>query len=333
MSDVELVEVVSAETGMRLDRWFRAHYPSVPHGALQKWLRTGQVRVDGGRAKANARLEAGQRIRVPPMRTGSPKTRTTGSSTVQSLSDEDMQFIQDLVIYKDSHVLAINKPPGLAVQGGTKTSRHVDGLLDGLRFDASERPRLVHRLDKDTSGVLLLARDRTSASALGDELKTREARKTYWALLNGVPSPQRGEIDLPLVKKGGAQSERVHVAEENEDGARHAVTRYAVLEPAGSKLCWAALWPLTGRTHQLRAHMAAIGHPVVGDGKYGGREAHPGGEIDSSLHLHARKIEFANPSGNGRLKIMAELPDHMRKTWGLFGFDPDLADEIDEEEF
>ena len=333
MSDVELVEVVSAETGMRLDRWFRAHYPSVPHGALQKWLRTGQVRVDGGRAKANARLEAGQRVRVPPMRNGSPKTRTTGSSTVQSLSDEDMQFIQDLVIYKDSHVLAINKPPGLAVQGGTKTSRHVDGLLDGLRFDASERPRLVHRLDKDTSGVLLLARDRTSASALGDELKTREARKTYWALLNGVPSPQRGEIDLPLVKKGGAQSERVHVAEENEDGARHAVTRYAVLEPAGSKLCWAALWPLTGRTHQLRAHMAAIGHPVVGDGKYGGREAHPGGEIDSSLHLHARKIEFANPSGNGRLKIMAELPDHMRKTWGLFGFDPDLADEIDEEEF
>ena len=333
MNDVELVEVVSAETGMRLDRWFRAHYPSVPHGALQKWLRTGQVRVDGGRAKANARLEAGQTVRVPPMRMANPKSRTSRPPTAQTLSDDDLRFIQDMVIYKDSRVLAINKPPGLAVQGGTKTSRHVDGLLDGLKFDAKERPRLVHRLDKDTSGVLLLARDRASASALGDELKTREARKTYWALLNGVPSPQRGEIDLPLVKKGGAQSERVHVAEENEDGARYAVTRYAVLEPAGSKLCWAALWPLTGRTHQLRAHMAAIGHPVVGDGKYGGREAHPGGEIGSNLHLHARKIEFANPSGNGTLKIMAELPDHMRKTWGLFGFDPELVDELAEDEF
>ncbi len=333
MSSVETKQVGPDEDGIRLDRWFRTHYPSVPHGALQKWLRTGQVRVDGGRAKASVRLEAGQRVRVPPMRTGSAKSRTTRSSITQSLSAGDLHFIQDLVIYKDSRVLAINKPAGLAVQGGTKTSRHVDGLLDGLRFNAKERPRLVHRLDKDTSGVLLLARDRASASALGDELKTREARKTYWALLNGVPSPQRGEIDLALVKKGGAQSERVHVAEENEDGARHAVTRYAVIEPAGSKLCWAALWPLTGRTHQLRAHMAAIGHPVVGDGKYGGREAHPGGEIGSSLHLHARKIEFANPSGNGRLSITAELPDHMRKIWGLFGFDPDLADEIDEAEF
>lgn len=151
--------------------------------------------------------------------------------------------------------------------------------------------------------------------------------------MNGVPSPQRGEIDLPLIKKGGAQAEKMQVAEDGEDGARHAVTRYAVLEPAGSKLCWAALWPMTGRTHQLRVHMDAIGNPVVGDGKYGGAEAHPGGEIGNVLHLHARKIEFDNPSGKGTLKISAELPSHMLKTWRLFGFDPDLQDEIDEEEF
>lgn len=333
MSDVELVEVASAETGMRLDRWFKTHYPSIPYGALQKLLRTGQVRVDGGRAKANARLEEGQKVRVPPIRPQSPKTSARQPTTRPAISAEDERFIQELVIYKDRHVLAINKPAGLAVQGGTNTTRHVDGLLDGLKFDADERPRLVHRLDKDTSGVLLLARDRKTASTLGDILKTQEARKTYWALLNGVPSPQRGEIDLPLIKKGGAQAEKMQVAEEDEDGARHAVTRYAVLEPAGSKLCWAALWPMTGRTHQLRVHMAAIGNPVVGDGKYGGAEAHPGGEIGNVLHLHARKIEFDNPSGRGTLKISAELPGHMLKTWGLFGFDPDLQDEIDEEEF
>ncbi len=331
MSDVELVEVVSTETGMRLDRWFKAHYPALRHGALQKLLRTGQVRLDGGRAKANVRLEAGQKVRVPPMHiTGNTRSP---AATRSPLSEEDARFIQGLVIYKDRHVLAINKPAGLAVQGGTKTSRHVDGLLDGLQFDAEERPRLVHRLDKDTSGVLLLARDRATASTLGNELKTHEARKTYWALVNGVPSPQRGEIVLPLLKKGGAQSERVQVVDEDEIGAKYALTRYAVIEPAGSKLCWAALWPLTGRTHQLRVHMAAIGHPVVGDGKYGGAEAHPGGEIEAKLYLHSRKIEISNPSGRGRLKIMADLPGHMRKTWGLFGFDPGLEDELSEEEF
>jgi 23S rRNA pseudouridine955/2504/2580 synthase len=331
MSDVQLVEVSSNESGMRLDRWFKTHYPALTHGVLQKLLRKGQVRLDGGRVKANTRLEAGQKVRVPPMRMAETSAKRPIPSPRLSAADE--RFIQSLVIYKDNRILAINKPAGLAVQGGTKTSRHIDGLLDGLRFEANQRPRLVHRLDKDTSGVLLLARDRPSASALGDALKTHEVRKTYWALVNGVPSPQRGEIDLPLVKKGGAQSERMCVAEEYDTGAKHAVTRYAVLEPAGSKLCWAALWPLTGRTHQLRVHMAAIGHPIVADGKYGGSEAHPGGEIEAKLYLHARKIEIANPWGKGALKITAELPDHMRKTWELLGFDPDLKDELDEEEF
>lgn len=328
MSGVEFVEVAASESGMRLDRWFKVHYPTVPHGALQKLLRKGQVRLDGGRVKANARIEAGQKVRVPPIHTA--KSRAPAKPT---LSKADERFIRDMVIHKDNSVLAINKPAGLAVQGGTKTTLHVDGLLDGLRFDANEHPRLVHRLDKDTSGVLLLARDRATAATLGDALKTREARKTYWALVNGVPSPQRGEIDLPLVKRGGANAEQIVVAEEDEAGAKQAVTRYAVIEPAGSKLSWVAMWPLTGRTHQLRVHMAAIGHPIVGDGKYGGHDAHPGGEIAAKLYLHARKIEIANPSRRGVLTITADLPDHMRKTWELFAFDPDLINEIEEDDF
>jgi 23S rRNA pseudouridine955/2504/2580 synthase len=263
----------------------------------------------------------------------STRTKKTGAASPPHLSSADERFIRELVIYKDKHILAINKPAGLSVQGGTGTTRHIDGMLGGLTFGTGERPRLVHRLDKDTSGVLLLARDRATAAALGDALKSREVRKTYWALINGVPSPQRGEIDLPLVKKGGAQAERMVVAEEDESGAKHAVTRYAVIEPAGSKLSWAAMWPLTGRTHQLRVHMAAIGHPVVGDGKYGGSEAHPGGEISAKLYLHARKIEFTNLSGKGVIKITADLPDHMLKTWKLLAFDPDLKDELDEEDY
>ncbi len=320
MSNVNLVEVSSGDAGMRLDRWFRTHYPALKHGQLQKLLRTGQIRVDGGRAKANARLEEGQTVRVPPMDRATAKAETSAAG----ISLDDARFVQSLVIHKDDRVLAINKPPGLAVQGGTKTRRHLDALLDGLKFKESERPRLVHRLDKDTSGVLLLARDRKTAAALGDALKAREATKTYWGLIKGVPSPDRGEIALPLIKKGGAQAERMHVADEDEDDAQHAVSRYAVIDVAGRKFCWAALWPLTGRTHQLRVHMAAIGHPIIGDGKYGGQDAHPGGEIGNMLHLHAREIDIPHPAG-GRLKVSAPLPEHMLKTWKLLNFDPKLA--------
>lgn len=326
MSQVETITIGRDEEGMRLDRWFAAHYPAVAHGALQKLLRTGQIRVDGGRAKANARLAAGQRVRVPPLSFEAAPPRMQAKLTA-----EDKRFVESLVIHKDKDILALNKPPGLAVQGGTRTPRHLDALLDGLIFDAGERPRLVHRLDKDTSGVLLLARNRATATALGDALKTRAAVKTYWALLMRVPSPRRGEISLALVKKGAKRSERVHIAEEGEAGAMQATTRYAVIEAAGRKLCWAALWPLTGRTHQLRAHMAALGHPIVGDGKYGGREAHPGGDIPGKLHLHARKIEIPHPS-RGTLKVTAPLAEHMRKTWDLLGFDPELENEPFEDE-
>ena len=323
MSGVEKKRVAPGEDGMRLDRWFAAHYPGVPHGRLQKLLRTGQVRVDGGRAKANTRIERGQEIRVPPL--PEPAAETAAPSE-KPLSERDIEFVRSLVIHKDDDILALNKPPGLAVQGGSGTTEHLDRLLDGLTFEKAERPRLVHRLDKDTSGVMLLARSRDAAAKLGRALKHRSARKLYWALVIGVPKPAQGEINLPLIKGGGHGEERVHPAAPDDPEARKAITRYAILERAGRRLCWLAMTPITGRTHQLRAHAAAIGHPIVGDGKYGGAEAHPGGEIPRKLHLHARRLTIPHPGG-GAFDIAAPLPEHMRKTWKLFGFD--LEDDRD----
>jgi len=317
MSGVEKKRVAPGEDGMRLDRWFAAHYPGLSHVRLQKLLRTGQVRVDGGRVKANMRIEGGQEIRVPPL--PEPAAETAAPSE-KPLTERDIEFVRGLVIHKDDDIIALNKPAGLAVQGGSGTTEHLDRLLDGLTFDKTERPRLVHRLDKDTSGVMLLARSRDAAAKLGRALKHRGARKLYWALVIGVPKPGQGEINLSLIKRGGRGDERVHPAEPDDPEAKRAVTRYAILERAGRSLSWLAMTPITGRTHQLRAHAAAIGHPIVGDGKYGGAEAHPGGEIPRKLHLHARRLTIPHPRG-GIFDISAPLPEHMRKTWKLFGFD------------
>ena len=324
MSAVKVHQVDAAEDGMRLDRWFRAHFPDLPHGRLQKLLRTGQVRVEGGRVKANTRLATGQHVRVPPITTLPPKVNTG-----PQISSEDTEFIQSLVIHQDSEIIAINKPAGLAVQGGTKTARHVDGLLDGLRFGLKERPRLVHRLDKDTSGVLLLARSRSVAAALSQALKKRSVTKLYWALVIGVPRIPQGKINLALEKTGGHDGERVRVAGANSPEAQHAETRYKVVESAGQRLAWLAMMPETGRMHQLRVHAAAIDHPIVGDGKYGGAEAFPGGDISGRLHLHARAILVPRPKGDV-LRVEAPLQDHMQSSWRLLGFDPNAAVDIQE---
>ena len=320
MSGVEVREVEAGESGMRLDRWFGVHYPAVPHGRLQKLLRTGQVRVDGARAKAGTRLAAGQTVRVPPV--GAPAAKPDPAA--RRLSRADRDFVRGLVIAESADILALNKPPGLPVQGGSRAERHLDGLLDGLAPPrGGERPRLVHRLDKDTSGVLLLARSRQAAASLGRAIKDRAARKLYWALVIGVPKPAEGEIEAALAKTGAAGQERVRLAEPGTPGAKRAVTRYQTIETAGRELTWVALEPVTGRTHQLRAHMAAVGHPIVGDGKYGGAAAHPGGEIPRKLHLHARRMRV--PEGRGRwFDVTAPLPDHMRATWEVLGLDPDL---------
>lgn len=319
MSVVELRHVDATEDGMRLDRWFRTHYPGLPHSRLQKLLRTGQVRVEGGRVKANTRLVSGQQVRVPPINSPSRK-----SVSRVDLSPEDMAFVRSLIIHSDASVIAINKPVGLAVQGGTKTVRHLDGLLDGLKMDGEERPRLVHRLDKDTSGILLLARTRPATQALGQVLKERSAKKLYWALVIGVPEYEKGTIDLPLEKSGGRDGERVRVSEPGSSGAQRAQTHYRVMEIAGRRLAWLAMMPATGRTHQLRVHAAAIGHPIVGDGKYGGSDAFPGGEISGKLHLHARSISVPHPDG-GMLRIDAPLPEHMQSSWAILGFDPNAS--------
>lgn len=319
MSGVESRTVKPGDDGIRLDRWFKENYPSLGFGALQKMLRKGQIRVDGGRVKASARLEAGQTVRVPPM----PESSNTdahgkGPANKPKMRAEDIAFIQDLVIYQDDKIIALNKPAGLACQGGTKTTRHIDGMLDGLREKDGERPRLVHRLDKDTSGVLILAKTRSAAAQLGNVLQKREAEKIYWALVAGVPRMPKGKIDLPLIKDGGIGEEAVRVARPKEDGAKRAVTLYQIMDQAAQKLAWLAMKPITGRTHQLRVHAAAVGHPIIGDGKYGGEDAFPESDLPKQLHLHARSI--ALPLGSGApLIIEAPLPPHMGESWAFFG--------------
>ena len=318
MSKVTIISVKADEEGQRLDRWFHRRYPALGHGGLEKMLRKGQIRVDGAKAKAAHRLEAGSEIRVPPMPEGkTPKPR------VHAVSKAEIDQLKSLVIYKDAEIIALNKPSGLAVQGGSGTTKHLDAMLDGLKFGNDERPRLVHRLDKDTSGVILLARTAKAATALTAAFRGHDVTKIYWALVIGVPQPKQGRINQPLLKQGGKGGERVTV---NEMG-QSAITDFQVVEQAGRRAAWVALKPLTGRTHQLRVHMAAIGHPIAGDGKYGGAEAFLGGDVPGRLHLHARSLEITRPGG--RLTLTAPLKDHMQETWALFGFEDSSAKNLE----
>jgi len=308
---------------LRLDRWFRRHYPSLAHGRLEKLLRTGQVRADGKRAKSGDRVSPGQAIRVPPLDMSSA---APASSAPPRVRPQDEAALRDYVIHRDDHAIVINKPPGLAVQGGSNTTRHVDGLLDGLRFGSDERPRLVHRLDKDTSGVLLIARTAAAAAFFTRAFRDKTTRKIYWAIVAGQPALRQGRIDVSLARGGPHGRERVHADEDGKD----AVTYYSVVDSAGDRAAWLALLPLTGRTHQLRAHCAAIGTPILGDGKYGGAAAHiPGGAAAHRLHLHARALEIPHPAGF-TLKVTAPLPPHMRRMWEFLGFAGDAPDPFEE---
>ena len=311
---------------MRLDRWFRAHHPEVKYGALQKLLRSGQIRLDGKRVKAGDRIAEGQTVRVPPL-----AVTAAGSGTgPKSLSKDERDTIRAMVIYRDDHVIAINKPPGVPVQGGTKSTRHIDGMLDALQFDAPERPRLVHRLDKDTSGVLLLARTRKAAQALTRSFAHRDTQKTYWALVVGTPRPAEGIMSGALAKQGAPGQQRVKVTSVEDDDAKTAATEYVTVDEAAPRFAWLALRPITGRTHQLRVHATALGHPIVGDPKYGGERARATGEIENRLHLHARRLRIRHPH-SGTLDIEADLPQHMRESWAFLNFDPNTpADHFDE---
>ena len=310
---VTLQTVSVDEADIRLDRWFRRQYPHLTQGALQKLCRTGQVRVDGKRAGPATRLGPGQSVRVPPL----PNTARL-APIMPAVDAHDAREMERMVIYRDAQVLVLNKPPGLAVQGGPGIARHVDGMLDALRFEAEHRPRLVHRIDRDTSGLLLLARTPGVAGSLAAAFRGRDVRKTYWAVVVGRPHPLQGVIDLPLARIGAGPGALSIAAGRDEADAVSARSDYVVRDSAGRKLAWLELSPLTGRTHQLRVHCEALGTPILGDPKYGGEAAHVDGFADR-LHLHARTLELPHPAG-GRLSVSAALPAHMRETFTSLGF-------------
>jgi len=318
MKEVRTIPVGVGEDGVRLDRWFRRRWPHLSQGQLQKMIRSGQVRVDGARAKADTRLGAGAMIRVPPL----PDAPAPGERA-KTLDSRDIAFAHSLVLYEDEEVLVLNKPSGLAVQGGTKTTRHVDRLL-GAWGEGLERPRLVHRLDRDTSGVLVLGKTPAAAAKLSGAFARRRAQKTYWALVAGQPKPGEGVLELPLVKKGVGDRELVVPADPKEPGAEPAETEFVTISRAGQRVTWMALRPHTGRTHQLRAHMLAMGHPILGDPKYANEASAPLSE-GLKLQLHARRLTLPHPS-RGTLVLEAPLSPEMKAGFARFGFDEHEAD-------
>ena len=327
----ENVEVEADDDGIRLDRWFRRHYPALGHGALEKLLRTGQVRLDGKRAKASERLTAGQMLRLPPQLKSATEASTNPQGKHPQAGEKERTFAEGLVIHKDPAVLVLNKPSGLASQGGSGITKHIDGMLDLLAFGKKQRPRLVHRLDRDTSGVLVVARNVPAAAALAKSLAQRDAQKIYWALVKGVPKKKSGTIKLALAKEGGhgphGRDEKMVAKQPGDKTAQYALTDYVVVDQAGEEYAWIAAKPLTGRTHQIRVHLASLGTPIAGDFKYGGAAARGSGDIADTLHLHARSIDIAHPDG-GRLKVTAPLPPHMAKSFRFLGFNESDARDL-----
>jgi 23S rRNA pseudouridine955/2504/2580 synthase len=322
VTEARTFTVSDDDDGIRLDRWFKRHMPEVSFNIVSRWARTGQLRLAGKRAVPGDRVEAGQEIRIPPVE-AQPVRAARPQRRLEPLTADEEQFVRDMVIYEDPGAFVLNKPPGLATQGGTKTTQHLDRLLDGLAGEGG-RPKLVHRLDKDTSGALLVARSARAAGHLAKAFSGRTARKVYWALVVGVPDAEEGLIDAPLAKQPGTGGEKMHVDPENGLPAR---TRFRLIDRAANRAAWMELQPLTGRTHQLRAHMAAIGHPIVGDAKYGGAEAFLTGGISRKLHLHARRIRIDAPDG-GVIDVTADLPTHIAESVATLGFDSSAGDAL-----
>ena len=321
-TQVQTVTVSADEAGMRVDRFLEAKFPGLSFSHIHRVIRKGELRVNGKRVDGKDRLEAGQAVRIPPLKIEAPRP------VVSEADEKTAAFLKSITLYEDDDVLVFNKPMGLAVQGGSGTTRHLDGMLDVMRDASGQRPRLVHRLDKDTSGCLLVAKTRFAASALAKVFRSREARKIYWALVVGVPKPHQGRISTFLAKEEREDESVMRIAKHGEEGASHAVTYYAVVETSAQQLAWASLKPVTGRTHQLRAHLAHIGHAIVGDPKYFNKENWqlPGG-IQNRLHLLARRIAVPHPRG-GVIDVTAPLPPHMVQSWNLLGLDLKRYDPI-----
>jgi len=335
MSGVQQLEVDADGEDQRLDRWFRRNFPHIPQGRIEKMCRKGEIRVDGGRVKPATRLHTGQIVRVPPLPDAGELAKTRAEHSLVTPEDADM--IRACVLYRDDDIIVLNKPAGLAVQGGSGQTRHVDAMTEALTFGNDAKPKLVHRLDKDTSGVLLLARNGRAAKGLAQAFQDKTTRKIYWALVAGEPEKKIGTIRFGLVKQAGhgpnnAGEKMVCIRPEEIDqtpGAKRATTDFAVIECIGKRATWLGLAPITGRTHQLRAHLAEIGCPIVGDGKYGGSSqmnegegwgSQLGGTISKKMHLHARSITLKHPLSGKEMFFEAPLPDHMQRTWDFFGW-------------
>ena len=324
MAGVEQITVESGEAGMRLDRWFKTHFPGLGFGQLQRLLRSGQIRVDGGRVKSDTRVEPGQVVRVPPLAVDRKGEAPLTQRTMRDRSDADL--LSKMLLYEDPQVFVFDKPSGLAVQGGSGVPRHLDQMLEAWRSKKGEKPRLVHRLDRDTSGAVVVARTRLAAMRLAEAFRGRDAKKTYWALVKGVPRKREDRISSWLVKEQTPDGDRMRVARHGEAGADHAISHYRVIEQAGMTLSWLQMEPFTGRTHQLRVHAASIGCPIIGDPKYFEADQNwelPGG-IQNRLHLHARRIVIPHPRG-GMIDVSAPLPPHMVQSFNLLGFDENEA--------
>jgi 23S rRNA pseudouridine955/2504/2580 synthase len=315
--------VAPDDDGIRLDRWFKRHMgEEVSFNLVSRWARTGQLRLDGNKATPGDRIQAGQVIRIPAREEG-PVRSAREQRPVEPLTEDERAFVRDMVITTTPDAILLNKPPGLATQGGTKTDKHLDRLLSGLEDEEGQRPKLVHRLDKDTSGALLVARSARAAAAFSKSFAGRTARKVYWALVIGDLSQDEGLIDAPLAKQPGTGGEKMHVAEDGQ-AAR---TRFRVIDRAGTRCAFVELQPLTGRTHQLRAHMAHLGHPIVGDAKYGGAEAFLTGGVSRKLHLHARRLKIDAPGGKP-IDVTAELPSHFAESLATLGFEARAGDNM-----
>lgn len=322
---VETVTVTADENNMRVDRFLEARFPGLSFSHIQRIVRKGELRVNGKRADSKDRLEEGQSVRIPPLKLDTPKAAGNLSEAETKTLDE----LRKMILFEDADVMVLNKPAGLAVQGGSGLSKHVDQMLEVMRDAKGQRPRLVHRLDRETSGCLLIAKTRFAASTLTGSFRHRSARKIYWALVAGVPKPKQGRISTYLAKEENEEESIMRVAAHGDEGAAHAVTYYAVVEASAQKLAWVSLKPVTGRTHQLRAHMAHIDHAIVGDPKYFNKENWqlPGG-LQKRLHLLARRIVIPHPRG-GFIDVTAPLPPHMLQSWNLLGLEADRFDPIE----